>query len=116
MKRYYLLVVITFAACSASQFTYYKASEEEPPWRITVEKNPMESFACIINDSSIVEGSFSLFFYGYDSFEKDGMYGGKMIKMSGFRIANESIDANGVKTTTYAYQIRLFIDKEEIAI
>ena len=58
MKGFIIIIVLTLAACSASQFTYYKASEEEPPWRIIVEKNQMESFACIINDSTIVEGSF----------------------------------------------------------
>jgi len=116
MKRYYILFVLVFAACSASQFTYYTSSNEEPPWRITVEKNPWESFACIINDSTVIEGSFPLVGFSYDSFEKDGEYGGRMIKMSGFRKTHETFDANGSKTTTNTYQIRIFIDNEEIAV
>ena len=116
MKRYLLVTFFVVAACSTSQFTYYTAYEDEEPWRITVESHPIETFECFINDSSVIKGNFTAFIGGYDSFEKDAPYEGKMVKMSGFRIANESTDANGVKTTTYAYQIRIFIDKEEIAI
>ena len=116
MKQYYILIVLILAACSASQFTYYKPSEDEQAWRISVEKGTWENFICSINDSVVIDESFPLIGFNYNSFEKDGTYRDRNIKMSGFRIANESVDANGVKTTTYAYQIRLFIDKEEIAI
>jgi len=116
MKLKFFLFFVFIAACSTSQFTYYTAYENEEPWRITVENHPVETFECLVNDSLVVKGSFTAFWGGYDSFENNGIYDRKMIKMSGFRKENESVDANGVKTTSYAYQIRIFIDKEEIAI
>jgi len=116
MKRYLFVTFFVVAGCSTSQFTYYAAYEDEEPWRITIEKNPMESFACIINDSTIVEASFSPFLYSYDSFEKDGIYEGMMIKMSGFRTTYTNPNPDGTTSTTTAYQIRIFIDLEQIAI
>ena len=93
-------------ACSATQFTFYGPSESEPAWRITVVKDSANNFVCSINDSEVVEESFSLF---ANSFEKDGSYQGKKVKMSGFRTFHTGI---GFSITTY--QIRVFIDEREI--
>ena len=94
-------------ACSATQFTFYGPSESEPSWRVTVVKEALsENFICSINGSEVVEESFSLF---ANSFEKDGSYQGKIVKMSGFRTYH-----GGVGYSTTMYQIRVFIDEKEI--
>ncbi|HLG33035.1 MAG TPA: hypothetical protein VI362_08320 [Ignavibacteriaceae bacterium] len=116
MKPLLFLIIILLAGCSTSQFTYYSTSEEEEPWRISVEKNPWESFACVINDSTVIEETFPVFGFTYDTFEKDGMYEGKNIKMSGFRITHFDTNPDGSTKTINIYQIRVFINREEIAI
>jgi hypothetical protein len=107
---------IILYGCSTSQFTYYTAYENEEPWRITVEKNPWENFACVINDSTILEGSFPVFGFTYDNFEENATYDGKDIKMSGFRTTYFDTNPDGSTKTINIYQIRVFIDREEIAI
>jgi len=111
MKYIILLTILVFAACSSSQFTLYKPSEDEPAWRISVEKDAWEKFVCSIDDSAVVEESFSFL---RSNFEKDGSYGGKNIKMSGFRITNSNTDSDGNVSFTNTYQIRIFIDEEEV--
>ena len=112
MRSFLLRSVITatatlLIACSATQFTFYGPSEGEPGWRVTVVKEPLsENFVCSINGSEVVKESFSLF---ANSFEKDGSYQGKKVKMSGFRTFHTGI---GFSITTY--QIRVFIDEREI--
>ena len=112
MRSFLLRSVITatatlLIACSATQFTFYGPSESEPSWRVTVVKEALsENFVCSINGSEVVEESFRLF---ANSFEKDGSYQGKKVKMSGFRTYHTSI---GFSTTTY--QIRVFVDEIEV--
>ena len=115
MKLNFFLLFLV-AACSTSQFTYYTAYENEEPWRITVEKNPWESFSCIINDSTVIEESFPVIGISYDTFEKDAVYDGKDIKFSGFRTIHFDTNTDGSTKTTSTYQLRVFINKEEIAI
>lgn len=99
-------------ACSSTQFTLYKPSESEPAWRITVVKEPItDHFVCSINDSVVVEESFSLF---GNNFEKDGSYRGKKVKLGGYRTAHTGIDSEGHITVSHTYQIRVFIDDREI--
>ena len=94
-------------ACSATQFTFYGPSESEPTWRITVVKEPFsENFVCSINGSEVVEESFAFF---ANSFEKDGSYQGKKVKMSGFRTYY-----GGIGFSTTIYQIRVFVDNRQI--
>jgi len=114
MKQYYILIVLILAACSASQFTYYKPSEDEQAWRISVEKGTWENFICSINDSVVIDESFPLIGFNYNSFEKDGTYRDRNIKMSGFRTTYTDTDSDGKTSTTHAYQIRVFIDEEEV--
>ena len=99
-------------ACASTQFTLYKPSESEPGWRVTVVKEPITNkFVCSINDSVVVEESFSLF---SNNFEKDGSYRGKKVKMGGYRTAHTSTGSDGQITVSHTYQIRVFIDDREI--
>ena len=114
--KYFILSIFVIISCSTSQFTYYTAYEDEEPWRITVEKDPWESFSCIINDSTVIEESFPVIGISYDTFEKDALYDGKNIKLSGFRTTHFETNPDGSTKTTSTYQIRVFIEKEEVAI
>ena len=112
MKRYFIILAFLIAACSSSQFTLYKPTENDPGWRITVSKKPITNvFVCLINDSSVVEESFGLF---SNNFEKDGTFRGKKIKLAGYRTAYTKTGYDGKPTIDYTYQIRVFIDDKEI--
>jgi len=112
-QRVWLFVVLFLASCSSSQFTLYKTSESEPAWRISVEKKAISgNFVCTINDTVVVEESFGLF---SNSFEKDGQFQGKAVKMNGFKKSHTTHDSKGNSTTEESYQIRVFIDGKEVA-
>ncbi|MGD0591719.1 MAG: hypothetical protein ABSA44_13125 [Bacteroidota bacterium] len=112
MKRLFILFALLLAACSSSQFTLYKPTENDPGWRVAVSKKPItNNFVCTINDSIVVEESFGLF---SNNFEKDGQYHGKKIKMSGYRTAYTKTGYDGKPAIDYTYQVRIFIDEKEI--
>ena len=111
MKYIILLTALLFAACSSTQFTIYKTSEDEPAWSVSVEKRVLGKFVCSINDSVVVEDSY-LSFGSY--FEKDGHYGGKNIKMIGSRTSHSNWDQEGNSHTSYTYYIRILIDEQEV--
>lgn len=79
MKRFFVGVLIFIVlACSSSQFTLFKATEDGPAWRISVIKKPiLNTFVCVINDTEVMDDYFGLF---SNNFEKDGTYQGKKIK------------------------------------
>ena len=113
MKRFIIIVfAFIIVACSSSQFTLYKATEDGPAWRVSVIKKPvMNTFVCTINDSVVVEDNFGLF---SDNFEKDGLYQGKKIKMSGYRTQAARTGYDGKTTYDDRYQVRVFIDEKEV--
>jgi hypothetical protein len=101
-------------ACTSSQFTLYKPSDNEPAWRVTVEQRPelmSPRFICIVNDSSVVEGLFEIF---KDNFEKDGTYRARPVKIAGYRTSHTTFDAKGQASVTSSYQIRVFISEREV--
>lgn len=108
------------AACSSSQFTLYKPSDDEPAWRVSVEQKvefPSPRFFCVVNDSTVIEGLFELF---TNSFEKDGIYRERPVKMSGFRTSHTTLRSTGstmeVESGSVTYQVRVFINEEEVGI
>lgn len=108
------------AACTSSQFTLYKPSDNEPAWRVSVEQRPdliSPKFVCIVNDSAVVESLFELF---SSNFEKDGSYRAKPVKMSGFRTSQTIVHAEGstveLNSTSFSYKIRIFIDEIEVGV
>ena len=110
----FLIVVLAFilVACSSSQFTLYKATEDGPAWRVSVIKKPiLNTFVCVINDTEVMDDYFGLF---SNNFEKDGTYQGKKIKMAGYRTPFTTIGYDGKVTTDYKYQVRVFIDDKEV--
>lgn len=113
MKRFIIAVlVLMLVACSSSQFTLYKATEEGPAWRVSVIKKPiLNTFVCVINDTEVIDDSFGLF---NNNFEKDGTFQGKRIKMAGYRTQFTTTGYDGKVTTDYKYQVRVFIDDKEI--
>jgi hypothetical protein len=113
MKFLYILICCLLVGCSASQFTYYKPSDIEPKWRINVEKRGISNeFVCTINDSIVVRDNFGFL---NNNFEKDGMYQGKRIKMSGYSKSFSTTGPNGQGATNTTYQIRVFVDEKEVA-
>lgn len=112
MSRTLVLLALLLAACASSQVILYKPSESEAAWRITVTKKPLSTiFECVINDSSVVSEPFALF---SNNLEKDGIYGGKKIKMLGFRETHVSVGASAQVSSSSTYQIRIFIDEKEV--
>ncbi len=100
--------------CAASQFTLYRPSEDEPAWRITVVKQPIiDQFVCSIDDSEVVVGSFGIF---NDNFEVDGIYQGKSVKLAGYRASRFTTGSEGQTNVSYSYQIRVFIDENEVGV
>ena len=101
-----LLLII---GCSSSQMSMYKPSDNSPGWRIDVEKKAgiTDEFICKINDTAVVSSSFPLI---GDSFEKQGMFRGKKVLMSGYRTSSTITEGNGNIKTEDKYQIRVFID------
>lgn len=102
----FLLLII---GCSSSQMSMYKPSDNSPGWRIDVEKKAgiTDEFICKINDTAVVSSSFPLI---GDSFEKQGMFRGKKVLMSGYRTSSTITEGNGTIKTEDKYQIRVFID------
>lgn len=114
MKRLYCFLLLFSLGCStAYQFTYYKPAENEPRWRITVEKTGIENkFICLINDLPVVVATFDFF---DDNFEKDGTYHGRAIKMSGYSRSYSAIGPTGDSISNTMYHIRVFVDETEAA-
>lgn len=117
MKRFAVrilpLIVLFLASCSTSQFTLYKPTEGEASWRVSVDKKAITNkFVCTINDSVVVEESFGFF---SNTFEKDGQFQGKSVKMSGFKKVSTVHGSNGATETEESYQIRVFIDGKEVS-
>ena len=107
------LLVLVIASCSTSQFTLYKPIEDEASWRVSVVKKAIANkFVCTINDSVVVEESFGFF---SSTFEKDGHFQGKSVKMSGFKKISTVHGSNGATDTEESYQIRVFIDGKEVS-
>jgi hypothetical protein len=103
---------LMLTGCASTQFTLYKPSEDEPSWRITVVKEAIgEKFVCSIDDTVVIEANFALF---KNSFEMDGTHLGKPVKMSGYRKTQVSAGSDGNVDTNHTYQIRVFIDEEEV--
>ena len=113
MKKLIIIAfVIILYACSSSQFTMYKADNDSSAWKVKVTKKPVvDAFTCTINDSVVVEDSFGLF---ESNFEKDGTYNGKKVKMSGHKTDNSIIINNGTIIIDCKYQVRVFIDEQEV--
>jgi hypothetical protein len=108
MKYLYVFLMIFFFNCSSTtQFTFYQPTQNEDAWKISViQSSGKDSFKCIINDFEVMKESFGM--YG-DSFEKEDLYLGKKIIMSGYR-RNAIIPG-----TSPSYVIRIFIERKEAA-
>lgn len=104
-----LFIAAVLYACSSTQMSMYKPSDNSPGWRVDVTKKGgiPDEFICKINDSTVMSSSFPMI---GDSFEKNGTYRGKKVVMSGYRTSEEKRDVNGNVTSSDKYQIRVFID------
>jgi hypothetical protein len=116
MKHLFFFLVLLSTGCFASsyQFTYYRPAENEPAWRIKVEKKAFDdTFICTINGSLVVIGDFAIF---KKSFTKDGIYRGRIVTMSGYSKSYCVVESDGGTAQNTAYHIRIFIDETEAAI
>ena len=111
-KRSLPFVALFLVSCSSSQFTFYKPDRNDAAWKAIVEQKAIPTnFVCKINDTVVVEESFGFF---SNSFEKDGQFHGKTVIMSGFKKAHTVYKGKGDSTTEESYQIRVFIEGEEV--
>lgn len=106
-------VLLFLVSCSSYQLTFYKPTENNSPWKVTVEQKSIfpNNFICKINDTVVIEESFGLF---SKSFEKDGQFQGKRVIMSGYKKSHAVYIGKGDSSTEESYQIRVFIDGKEV--
>ena len=112
MRYIYLLLFLTLSGCysTISQYSYYKPQANET-WKVDVEKVDgfKTKFVCRIDGDLVVEGSFPSL---EQQFLVDSMYQDKPVQMSGFK---KYIDT-GKPWNESLYQIRVFIDHDEVTV
>jgi len=105
MKYLIGFIAIVLLACSSTQYTVFKPTNETTGWKIECEQS-MGHYTLRVDGMNVLSGEFDLF---ENNFESEKMHKGHKIQMLGHQ---RTVSTSETTTMTFV-QIRVIIDDSE---